>query len=604
MFSKSTLNDIRERISIVTLVGERVPLKRAGRNFKGRCPFHNEKTPSFNVSDDKGIYHCFGCGEGGDIFQFIIKFDGLSFSEAVKYLAERAGVDLPRDDSQYDKTKEDEISRRKRYYFRINEIARDFFIAGLSDEKKGASARAFLQHREIIEEISTQLFLGFADNSWDALVFHLTEKKVPLEMASDLGLIKKRETGGYYDFFRNRIMFPIVSPRGEVLGFSGRDIGGAEAAKYLNSPDSLIYHKSNSVFGLNLAQAGIRNEDLVILVEGNIDLAALHQAGITNVVAPLGTALTDGHLKLLRRYTENFVLIFDGDEAGRRAALRSLEIFIGEGLTPRVVPLPQGEDPDTLIKKEGKEGFLKRVRSAIPLFEYFVDCAMAEAGADAAGKVSALKKIVPVLGLVSDAASQSVYRRYAARRLDVDEQAISSSIAQQRRGGAVSASPAAAHFEPASPLVASSAERILAESLYCRPDMAGTVFEVLEPQLFENAWCRMVVDIAYSYWKEKHVLKVGEIIENVEDAELAAQLRHISLNADKFADDELAGLLKDCIAHIKKRPAEERVGWLNSEIRRAETEGDELKLLALLEEKKELAARIRYQKSEARGQKI
>nr|HPM42139.1 DNA primase [bacterium] len=300
MFSKQLLADIKDRTSIVGYIGERVPLKRAGRNYKGCCPFHNEKTPSFNVSDEKGIFHCFGCGEGGDVIQFVMKFDGLSFAEAVRHLAGRAGVEIPAALDPREAEKEEESSRKKRYMLRINEIARDWFMGRLVDAKAGAAARKYLQDRGISEEIWKQHFLGYADNSWDALLHHLEEKRAPRDLAEELGLLKRREGGGCYDFFRDRIIFPIVSARGEVLGFSGRALRADEGAKYINSPDSLIYHKSNCVYGMNRAQGPIRAADNAVLVEGNVDLISLHQAGVENVVAPLGTALTAGHVRLLK----------------------------------------------------------------------------------------------------------------------------------------------------------------------------------------------------------------------------------------------------------------------------------------------------------------
>lgn len=593
LFDKSTLNNIRDRVSIVSLVGERLALKRAGRNFKACCPFHNEKTPSFNVSDEKGIYHCFGCGEGGDIFQFLMKFDGLSFSDSVKYLAGKAGVELPTDKNFVDSSKEEETSRKKRTFLRINEIVRDYYVSRILDPQTGQRARQYLQIREIKDEFLTQLFLGYAENKWDSLVAHLEAKKVPLEEASELGLIKKRDSGGYYDFFRDRIMFPIISPRGEVLGFSGRALSGDEAAKYLNSPDSLIYHKSNCIFGLNLAQGEIRAKDQVILVEGNIDLASLHQAGIGNVVAPLGTALTAGHIRLLRRYTQNFVVLFDGDDAGRKAALRSLELFLAEGISARMVLLPKGEDPDSYVKKNGADGLLKLVAGAVSLFEYFVDSAVAQAGSDASGKALALKTIVPLLALVSDPAGRSVYRRYISRRLDVDESALDQSLSISGRQVSLKLAQAGPSGKKIDLLSAPSVERMLLELTLSFPNLAGDIFGDIEPAEISDEWCRTVFVQAHSIWKETGKFSVGAMMEELGDSELASQIRQMSLGTEKVGEDEVNELIRDCIMSIRKKPKLARLEKLNEEIRFAEKTGEEGRLIQLLSEKNKLAMNLR-----------
>lgn len=596
-FSRTILNDIRDRISIAAFIGERVELKRAGRNFKGKCPFHNERTPSFMVSDDKAMFHCFGCGEGGDVFKFLMKFDGMDFTEAVKYLAGRAGIELPRDSDPQIRAREDGAAQKKRWALRLNEIAKDYFVSRLFDERAGAGARQYLQARGIYKEFWTQHFLGYADNSWDALVFHLGEKKVPLELAFELGLLKKRDGGGYYDFFRDRLMFPIVSPRGEVLGFSGRDLGGGDNAKYVNSPDSFIYHKSSCVYGLDRAANSIRSADMALLVEGNIDLVSLHQAGITNVVAPLGTALTAGHIRLLTRYTKNMTLVFDGDEAGLRAAMRALEIFIEAGISPRMVPLPDGEDPDSLVRKEGADAFRKRIEGAIPLFEYFVDRTIAETGRDAAGKVLASGRIAATIRMVGDPAHKAIYARHAARRLDIDEQAVLKAAdakgAKTPFRGAVQGPPAGWGCEARGGHPVGMVERLLVEILLSHPDLAKAVFDDLGAGDFEDEWCKTVVQTLKGGFEDEGSLKIDRLVDGLADAELAAELRHLAFKGGKFGEDEVKNLARDCVANIKARPQSLRLKKINDDIRDAEIAGDESRLIELLGEKKELAAKMK-----------
>lgn len=593
MFSKTILNDIRDRIPIAVYIGEHVPLKRAGRSFKGLCPFHNEKTPSFRVSDEKGIYHCFGCGESGDLFQFVIKFEGASFAEAVKMLAARAGIEIPRDISP-NLAKEDEILRKKRLFFRINELARDWFRERLGDSRAGVIARRYLQDRGLSEEIWTQHFLGFADNSWDRLALYLKEKGVPLELAAELGLIKRREGGGYYDFFRNRVIFPIVSTQGDVLGFSGRTLEGGEVAKYLNSPDSSIYHKSNCLYGLNRAAASIRNLDRAILVEGNIDLLSLHQVGIVNVVAPLGTALTSGHVRVLLRQTRNITVVFDGDAAGTRAALRSLEIFLDEGLSPRMVSLPHGEDPDSLVRKEGVDAFKKRIDAASSLFEYFVECVIGEVGSDATGKIAAIRKIMPFLKRVTDVTERGIYIRYVARRLDVEERSIERAVVQGKKGeDYVFTSVVNVSSKRSDEIVMRSAERMLVEVILSHPLLAEEVLGGIDVSCFEDSWCRTVIEFMVGGWRREGKFSLNLALDTLADPELASQLRELSLCGEMTSLDEARNLVRDCMAHIKGRKAKARLVDINADIRRAEIEGDEKRLMALLSEKLELVTQVK-----------
>ncbi len=593
MISKSILNEIRDRVSIVAFIGERIPLKRAGRSFKGLCPFHNEKTPSFNVSDEKQIYHCFGCGEGGDIFDFVMKFDGSSFGEAARYLAGIAGVEIPKDETPFDDEKEKEKAKKKRYAYRANEVAKDFFISQINGVNEGRIAHEYLQARGISKEISTQHFLGYADNSWESLTDYLKSKGVPLELAAELGLVRKRDDGGYYDFFRNRLIFPIISPRSEVLGFGGRTLeqnkGGESSAKYLNSPDSLIYHKSNCVYGLDRAVSSIRNEDSVLLVEGYTDLIALSQAGIENVVAPLGTALTEGHLRLIGRYTRNIFLLFDGDEAGKRAAIRSLELFISFGLMPRVVALPEGHDPDTMVRSEGKEKFLSRIDAAKSLFEFFVDHAVKGAGLDSAGKVQAVGRIVPFLRMMSDPVERGIYVKTAASRIGVEENDLLKSLSSKKPVSDKGMQNLKAQRGELKSTGQTSAEKTLIEAMLSHPEVVHDVFSEITPESFLDEWSRTAAKIIHEASMSDEEPNIGKLLEEIEDRELAMQLRAMAFDGCDCDDDDFTDLLKDCIERVRRRPNLRRLEEINEDIRRAEIDGDEKRLFELLEEKRELA---------------
>lgn len=600
MFTKSILDEIRQRISIVKLVGERIPLKRSGRNFKANCPFHKEKTPSFMLSDDKGIYHCFGCGEGGDVFQFVMKFDGATFSEAVRYLASKAGVEISEENDPAQREREEEHAKRRRLLLRVNEIAKEHFQDNLHDPKRGARAREYLQDRGIAEENFKQHLLGLADDSWDSLVAKLSEKRVPVELASELGLVRNRDGGGHYDFFRDRLIFPIVTPRGETIGFGGRALSGDEGtAKYINSPDSPIYHKSASVYGLDRSAHAIRSADQVALVEGYMDFIALHQAGIENVAAPLGTALTQGHLSLLARYTRNVVVIFDGDEAGQRAAIRALAVFIESGIMPRVVVLPAGEDPDSMVRREGAEAFRARIERAKPLFEYFVEITVQETGLDSTGKGEALRRIVPMLRQVTDTVDASVLRQHISRRLDVGEDVLARSVKSGAAPALTAQAKGIAADVGADNLSSQDrqAERMLVEAVLRNPAAACDLFERISPADFSDEWCRTVVGLVMDAYGRSDALDVRELIDGLDDEELAKQMRAIAMGDDDQQSDEerregISAVISDCAERILMRPARTRIEEINEDIRRAENDGDEKRMLALLAEKKDLVNKV------------
>ncbi len=593
MFTKSTLDEIRERVSIASLIGERIPLKRAGRNHTGLCPFHKEKTPSFSVSDEKGIYHCFGCGAGGDCFQFLMQFDGVSFAEAVEQLAKKTGVTVERDLAPGQIAQEDARQKKRRQLLRVNDIARDFFAGQLFDDKKGGTARKYLQGRGINEDISKQHFLGLADNCWDSLASHLKAKGVPDALAVELGLIRPRDGGGHYDFFRNRIIFPIISPRGDVIGFGGRALGtderGEVQAKYLNSPDSPIYHKSSIVYGLDRSAQPIRSLDQAILVEGYMDFIGLHQHGFENVAAPLGTALTEGHVATLARYTRNMVVIFDGDEAGKRAALRALGVFLESGIMPRVVILPSGEDPDSLVRKEGADAFRARVERAAPLFEYFVDLTVGETGIDSAGKLAALQRIAPMLRRVEGEIESSVLRQHVARRLDVAESIVVRAVGKGR-GAAVDEKSRGAKREVQGS--DASLERLLIRTMLAHPATAPQVFAKVAAADFVDEWCRTVAGILAESSAGGKALDVNSMIGCISDDELASAVRALAMEQHGLTDEEAEGVAGDCARKIADRPAQARIEAINEDIIHAQGEADEGKITKLLAEKSELVCRM------------
>lgn len=391
LFPRDLLDEIAERLDIVAIISEHVPLKKSGKDYKGCCPFHQEKTPSFMVSPTKRIFHCFGCSEGGNVFGFLMKIDKLTFPEAVRKLADRAGVSL----------EEKGVSRGpdRSVYYRINKYVAWYFAENLKRAPQGIAAR-YLEKRGLTPETVEIFQLGYAPDGWQGLVDFLEEKRVPLTQAAELGLIRPRKEGnGYYDLFRNRLMFPIIDDEGRVAGFGGRRLSDADAneAKYINSPESPVYHKGHGVYGLFQSKKAARESGELILVEGYLDLIRLYQTGIRNVVAPLGTALTLAQVKHLARFAEKFVVMFDGDSAGLKALLRSVPIFVEAGFHPRVLPLPQGEDPDTYVAKVGASVLRQKMADAQPAMDWILITHLAGTGLSPAKRVEAAKLVLPYI---------------------------------------------------------------------------------------------------------------------------------------------------------------------------------------------------------------
>jgi len=419
------VREIRERAGILELVADYVSLKKAGSNWQGLCPFHQEKSPSFTVNPAKGIYHCFGCGAGGDVFSFIMRQEGMTFPEALKFLAKRVGIQI--EERPLTPVEKQRVDEREELY-RISEVAALFYRRVLQEGSDGEAGRRYLATRGVSAETAEAYRLGFAPERWDGLVRHLESKRIPLEQAAKLGLIRKREGGGWYDLFRNRLLFTISDLHGRPIAFGGRVLDNS-LPKYINSPESPIYHKSEVLFGLNLAKQAMREADAAIIVEGYFDHLALYQAGFRQVVATCGTALTQAHAQLLRRYAGKGFTLFDADSAGKKATFRAMEIFLESGFPAFAVELPAGEDPDTFLRKEGGEAFSGRLKGAAPIFDYFLrDLLKSRDTGSVAGKMQVIDEIVPRLAKISDHLQRDLYIREVSRLLGIEDRQLRSRL--------------------------------------------------------------------------------------------------------------------------------------------------------------------------------
>ena len=360
--SEEVIERIKEQNDIVDIISENVRLKKSGRNYMGLCPFHNDKSPSFSVSQEKQIYKCFSCGEAGNVLTFVMKYKKLTFLEAAKYLADKANIPL-----QVGGQEENKLSRKKELLYKVNVEAARYYFANLQNNK---SAKEYFFKRGIKEETIKRFGLGYSYDSWQGLINYLKARGYNDNILFEAGLVSKSEKkGNIYDRFRNRVMFPVFNVKGEVIGFGGRVLDDSKP-KYLNSPETIIFQKGVNLYGLNFAIKNKLEEDYIVIVEGYMDLIALHQYGITNTVASLGTALTVNQARLLKRYVNKVIISYDADIAGQTATLRGLEILRSAGFDVKVLTVPQGKDPDEFVRNNGKEAFLRLAKDALPLIDY------------------------------------------------------------------------------------------------------------------------------------------------------------------------------------------------------------------------------------------
>ncbi len=494
------IDEVRSASDIVDVVSAYVSLKKRGKNFIGRCPFHQEKTPSFNVSAEKQMYYCFGCGAGGNVFTFLMQHDKVSFLEAVRTLADRAGIALPADDpgSQAQANEFEALYNACR-------IAGHFFYDTLTRAPEGKTGMAYFRGRGFTDETIKKFGLGYSLPGWDGLLRHGEQEGIPVDVLERAGLILKREEGsGYYDRFRGRAMFPIFSASGKVIAFGARKIREDDPlAKYINSPETPVYSKSKVLYGLSYARDAIREKDAVILVEGYADLITVSQAGVRNIVASSGTALTEEQIRLIDRYTKTIILVYDADSAGSKATLRGVDLVIEQGLDVRVAELPEGEDPDSFVRKQGRDAFQALVDGAESFLEfkanYFRRLGML---ASPEGKVRAIRSIVNSISRMKDELRRTVYVKMLAEKYGLQESllyreieaALGASAREARRPASPAPRPTALSVPPPPPpSQLPAAERdALKVMLEYGDEIIRFVFSYVEPAMFRHPDARAI----------------------------------------------------------------------------------------------------------------
>ncbi len=575
LIPEGKIDEVRQRASIIEVVSDFVSLKKTGKNHLGLCPFHSERTPSFTVNEEKGIFHCFGCGAGGNVFNFLMRASQMSFPEAVRAMAKRYGVALPtRELSEEEKRRR---SLRGKLY-EVNETAADYYHRTLTSLKEGEEGRQYFARRGISEETIREHRLGFAPAGWDSLVLFLQKNGTPLNLAETVGLILPRKEGtvpsgrpGFFDRFRRRVIFPIISEGGRVLGFGGRIIeegkgeGEVPPPKYMNSPESPIYSKGQTLYGLNAAKGFIREKGNALIVEGYMDLLSLYQAGFRNGVASLGTALTSSQLQLLGRYAREAFLIFDADESGEKATQRSLDLFLQEGISAKVVTLPTGYDPDSLIRREKAERFEQALAGALPLVEYLFQQALRRHGPGSVeGKVRIVREMIPALSRLPDPLERNLYIERIALRLGLKE----SQVRDQFRGGErieaeTEKLPSAVHRGP-------THERVLLQLMVLNPAVISRVQESMGKEGFSDLRHQKLARKLLEVGEGREEIDIQEFLSGTEEEDLRDLVSELLLGEESIVDPDR--MLEDCLRKVKLSRIRQEIQRVDEEIRQRSRE--------------------------------
>lgn len=576
---ENKIQEIQEKADIVQVISQHVLLKKAGANYKGLCPFHPEKTPSLSVSREKQIFHCFGCGAGGDVFHFLMRHENMSFPEAVKLLANRVGITLPEEvsDSKANNLRED--------VFRLNTLAAEYFQKQLIQSLLGEKARDYLKQRGFSQETAVRFKIGFAPDDWNALSSYLVSRGFSLDQIEKAGFAIFRKDGkGFYDRFRNRLIFPIFNSWGEVIAFGGRILGDAteNVPKYLNSPETLVYKKGKTLYGLNWAKEAIRKENRAIIAEGYLDLIRLAESGFNNVVATLGTALTREQVQLLKGFAEEVVLVYDGDQAGKKAMERGQELLIEAALQVKVVPLPDGNDPDSFIRKKGQEAFLSELEKAKVYPIYFMEQVLASHRLEhLEERIKAVQKVIPVLSKIPSYPERAGYTKLLSERIDLPEEAI---MAEMRKTGSLVRGLGGSLAQDKAK-VTRSIEYQFCQIVMQSPELIRSVqldslFD--NNDLFQEEYARQILDTIFRMLGTRERVATAEIVAALPDEKARNLASEMALEPVHYENPEV--VIGDFLNFLKRTKLQQRLSILSKEIRETEGRGEFNKLRDLQKE--------------------
>ncbi len=550
MSYQSAKEEIKQAADIVSVVSQFVQLRKAGKNFVGLCPFHGEKAPSFTVNQDKQMFHCFGCKKGGDVFAFWMAYHSLSFPEAMKDLADRYNVRLPEKPFTAEEKKKAEYREN---LYNVNELAATYFQRELAHPVKGKAGRDYFKKRSITSDMLDEFRLGYAPKGWDGLKQFLLSHDVSLETALAAGVLKRSDKGHYYDLFRERVMFPIMdlTPKKRIIGFGGRVLDDT-LPKYVNTPETPIFHKGTCLYGFSASRKAIRETGRAVVVEGYMDCLALRSHGLKEVVATLGTALSDSPVRKLKGIGKEAIVVFDADEAGKAAALRTLPLFLNEQLSARAVVLPKGHDPDSFINSEGREAFSKLLNAAPSLFDFYVDQKLQNGSQDIDRKVRIVEEILPIMAKVRNETQRALYLKRLSEKTDVAESILLSALKNKT-------SPLKNHVKNdiTSQITSTNAKRSIGEIQLLNlllhypetvPDLKGRHCRLL----ISDPTIRRIVDIIFDVHSHSETITFETIQDRLDRDEDRVWLREFGFRPAFCSDREVKQAVCDFIAKAQK----------------------------------------------------
>ena len=576
---ETVIDQVRLSIDIVDVVGDHVALTRRGKNFVGLCPFHDDSTPSLNVSQEKQIYKCFACGAGGNSFTFLRDIENISFIEAVRQLADRAGIALP-DAKPADPDQQEVFDQ----IYRANELAVKYFHHLLTQDEKAADAMAYLEKRGINRDVIDAFSLGYAPDQWDGFLQIATRRDFSPQILERAGLVLQRQTGGgFYDRFRNRITFPIHAATGRPVAFGARALDPNEQAKYINSPETPVYNKSATLYGLWRNRDAIRDAGVALVVEGYMDLIALVQYNIENAVASSGTALTTDQARLLRRYAPKTILIFDGDIAGATAAMRGIGSLFEVGLEVRVVTLPEDHDPDSYVRAHGPDGLLRLTENAAPAIDFLMEqFAQRDDLSTIDGKTRTANAFAELIGRIKDNALKQFLIKDIAEKIGIDEETLIGIAQTQRR----TTRPQNGQPEPEPYDTRPRSERELLTFLMQHPETVDSVFNQISPDNFTNSTYRQIAALIARNRQQKQSIEAAHLINQCNDDRLSRILTDLSLEIG-IENPNIDVPIQDYIHKFQLKSLEGEIELIEKQLRQPLSPDD---LRATLEKHRHLTA--------------
>lgn len=579
---ENILNEIQDKCDIVEVISGYISLKPSGRNFKACCPFHHEKTPSFVVSPDKQIYHCFGCNSGGNVFNFLKEYEKIDFIDAVKMLAEKTGVKLP-EYKTYDGGEDTSIVS---VLYSVNDIAANYYVNFLEKTSPSSGVKHYMAKRGLDDAMIKKFRVGYSDSSWKGLFDYLSGRGVKQDTVLKAGLAIRGKDDSCYDLFRNRVVFPIFDARDKVIGFGAR-VMDETLPKYINSPETVIYKKGLHLYGLNFAKANIKERNFAIITEGYLDVITCHQYGVINTIASLGTALTTEQIRLLKRYTHNVVMLYDADQAGEMASLRGLDLFLEEGMNVKIATLEKGHDPDSFLRKFGRVKFDEAINKSKSLFTYKLDILNNRFdNRDPESKAEIIKEMLSTIHKVKNAIVRAEYIRLLAYELSVKEDAIWEELKK------IKDKPQAAGHKPQGikrSIEISPAEKILAKLMLEDVNIVKMVKDELKPSDFRNQDIRNIVEALFSINIDDGLIDVNKLINSMED-KVPQNVISFIVNEEVDIRDKEKNVC-DCIMTIKKENRSRLLKDIQSRLHVAQKSGYEEEEKRLVEEFNQLIKR-------------